>query len=317
MGSTSGSRPTCPGTSATSESSTAWPRCWCVSGAWHAAPWWCSRVSSPVGRPAQGKVGTRLSPEPPWAGLPPTARGTGLGPEAGAGAPQCPPSAAVPGQAQGGTRARVSRCLRDLLFPTAEVSVPEKVCSLQDCGPHALHRAAGEGERGCPGFPAPPPRGAEASRRSCARAFTSHKRHRPRCLSACGCEKAEDPGAAAPAFAPRLPLLLLLCPRCPEQAWRRARFIRLLLDKMKSQMLAEMPFFISSQTNSQKGLCLAAASYLGSAWASPVWALSLAPFPPRRGCKDLSQGPLSVEWLQLGAHLCPRAPREGERRTAG
>lgn len=65
MGSISGSRPTCPGTSATSESSTAWPRCWCVSGVRHAAPWWWSRVSSPVGRPSQGQVGTRLSPEPP------------------------------------------------------------------------------------------------------------------------------------------------------------------------------------------------------------------------------------------------------------
>lgn len=47
-------------------------------------------------------------------------------------------------------------------------------------------------------------------------------------------EKTKDPGAAVPAFASWFPLHLLLCPCCPEQAWRRVRFIRQLLDKMKS-----------------------------------------------------------------------------------
>lgn len=42
------------------------------------------------------------------------------------------------------------------LFPIAEVSAPEKVCSLQDRGAHPLHRTAGEGECGGSTFPAPP-----------------------------------------------------------------------------------------------------------------------------------------------------------------
>ena len=55
---------------------------------------------------------------------------------------------------------------------------------------------------------APEPRGAHIHSRSRHTNATGQG-----CLSACGCEK-----AAVPAFAPRLPLLLLLCPRCPEQA---------------------------------------------------------------------------------------------------
>lgn len=51
----------------------------------------------------------------------------------------------------------VTWCLRALsLFSVAEVSVPEKVCSLQDRGAHPLHRAAREGEYGSSAFPAPP-----------------------------------------------------------------------------------------------------------------------------------------------------------------
>lgn len=96
-------------------------------------------ISSPVGLPSQGKVGARLLPGAALQGLPPDSfQRDRTGSQFGDGARQCSPSAAVLGQAWAAPGPGYPMP-QDPLFPAAEISVPEKVCGLQDCGPHALH----------------------------------------------------------------------------------------------------------------------------------------------------------------------------------
>lgn len=93
--------------------------------------------------PSRGrrKQGSHLST--PAVGCPRMVRGMGLCPDAGSG---CTQWAAVLGQVRGvlclpwgSILGGVTWCLRGPLFPAAEISVPEKVCRVQDCGTHPLH----------------------------------------------------------------------------------------------------------------------------------------------------------------------------------